>query len=173
MPLTTYIMFRKFAWHILRDDLNLLTSSFDCLFWPLIFDDLSSDACVSKDCCLSNRRFFFLWSGFVSTIISSSSYVGSQFKPSPWMIIKKLIHENYKNMKVIRILWDGLWHRNKKLPAEQKEEAVFLLVMITDWRLPWVLWTSLLLARISCLQDEHTKETGWILWIQATTYLNN
>ena len=134
MPLTTYIMFRKFAWHTLRDDLSLLTSSFDCLFWPLIFEDPSSDACVSRDCCLSKRRFFFLWSGFVSTIISSSSYVGSQFKPSPWIINKITIYVSYINMEVI--LWDGLWYRNKKLPEEQMEEAVFLLVMISDWHLP-------------------------------------
>lgn len=30
--------------------------------------------------------FFFLWSGFASMIISSNSYVGSQFKWSFWEI---------------------------------------------------------------------------------------
>ena len=60
-----------------------LFTSFICLFWPLGSDDPSKVDCVSNDCCLSKSRFFFLCNGRVSTIISSSSYVGSQFKPSP------------------------------------------------------------------------------------------
>lgn len=71
----------------------------------------TTEACLDSspllEFCLANL-FFFLWSGLDSIIISSSSYVGSQFKWSFWRKkgIKHIVDFHVKS----HLVWP--WNKN-------------------------------------------------------------